>query len=68
MAECLTCGADWTAGRFTGNCAECGGGALERDCMYCGGRCGARLERAVSDSNDSGIGHWLGRCKLDNRR
>lgn len=63
-ASCLTCGAIWSDGHFTENCSECGGGAMERLCLVCGGRCGAVMLRAVSDSNDSGLGHWAGRCKL----
>jgi hypothetical protein len=63
-AACYTCGAVWSDGRFTQNCAECGGGAMERPCYVCGGRCGTVNLRAVSDSNDSGLGHWAGRCML----
>lgn len=37
---------------------------MERPCYFCGGRCGAVMFRAVSDSNDSGLGHWAGRCAL----
>ena len=64
MAACLTCGAAWSEGRFSEACRECGGGAMDRACPICGGRCGARFLRAVSDSNDSAISHWAGRCKL----
>ena len=64
MARCATCYVDWSSGRFTEDCEECGGGAMERPCAYCGGRCGMVMERAVADSNDSGIGHWMGRCRL----
>ena len=63
-AACRTCGAVWSEGRFTDGCAECGGGAMERPCLVCGGRCGAQMFRAVSDSNDSGLGHWAGACRL----
>jgi hypothetical protein len=63
-ARCATCGAVWSDGRFTENCAECGGGAMERPCFLCGGRCGLVMLRTVSDSNDSGLGHWAGRCRL----
>ena len=63
-ATCVTCDAIWSDGRFTQTCEECGGGAMERPCYFCGGRCGAVMFRAVSDSNDSGLGHWAGRCKL----
>jgi hypothetical protein len=63
-ARCYSCGADWSAGQFSADCPECGGGAMTRSCIYCGGGCGAVMERAVSDSNDSGLGHWAGRCLL----
>ena len=64
-AACLTCGAVWSEGRFTEGCEECGGGAMERPCLFCGGLCGNRALRAVSDSNDSHVSHWaMGRCRL----
>jgi len=63
-AACRSCGSDWSAGDFNEACAECAGGALDRPCPVCGGRCGARWERALFDSNDSGQGHWFGRCNL----
>ena len=37
---------------------------MERLCFFCGGRCGAKSLRAVSDSNESGLAHWAGACKL----
>lgn len=61
---CCTCGADWKAGAFGPDCPECGGGALERPCMRCGGRCGAVWRRAVMDSQDEGLAHWVGSCRL----
>lgn len=33
-------------------------------CMICGGACGAVYERAVMDSNDRGVAHWIGGCKF----
>lgn len=62
--RCSTCGARWSLGAWTGDCAECGGGALDRPCLVCGGVCGARWQRAVSDSHDRGIAHWYGACRL----
>jgi hypothetical protein len=62
-ARCTRCGADWTAGRFSPGCGECGGGAMTRDCEYCQGRCGAVWQRAVIDSNDARRAHWVGACK-----
>jgi hypothetical protein len=64
VAHCFTCNAEWTAGRYSEACEECGGGAMTRPCTICGGRCGVVMRRAVSDSNDSGLGHWAGRCNL----
>ena len=64
MALCNTCGAQWSAGAYSPHCDECGGSAMERPCLYCGGKCGAVMLRAVSDSNDSGLAHWAGRCHL----
>ncbi len=61
-ASCTTCGADWSAGGFSPGCAECGGGAMTRDCDFCQGRCGAVWRRAVVDSNDTREAHWLGTC------
>ena len=63
-ASCRTCGAAWSDGLFTKDCEECAGGAMVRPCFVCGGRCGLVMLRAVSDSNDSGIGHWAGACQL----
>ena len=64
IATCLSCGARWSDGRFSAQCAECGGGAMEAPCLVCGGRCGEKWLRDVSDSNDSHRGHWAGRCGL----
>ena len=63
-ARCTSCGADWTEGHWTAGCEECGGGALDRPCLLCGGRCGNTWRRAVLDSNDSRCGHWAGACGL----
>jgi hypothetical protein len=54
----------WHAGKWTEGCVECGGGALEIDCLICRGRCGSKWERAVLDSNDFGDAHWFGICRL----
>lgn len=59
---CSRCGAEWTAGRFSAGCEECGGGAMTRDCPRCGGVCGAVWRRAPVDSHDSGEAHWVGAC------
>ena len=67
-AVCRRCGAIWSDGRFTEGCDACGGGAMERPCYMCGGRCGVVNQRAVSDSNSSGVGHWLGLCAAFNCR
>jgi hypothetical protein len=63
-AICVTCGASWSEGIFSKNCEECGGGAMERPCMICGGRCGLMMVRAVHDSNDYRLSHWAGACRL----
>ena len=63
-AICWSCGARWTDGQLSIQCVECDGGAMDRHCLICDGRCDARWQRAVSDSNDSRIGHWAGRCNL----
>jgi len=62
--SCTTCGAEWGEGAFTLECDECGGGALVRPCVVCGGRCGAWWRRAVIDSNDARVAHWGGGCAL----
>jgi hypothetical protein len=60
--HCYTCGADWSKGDWTKDCLECGGGALKGPCVFCGGKCGGESSRAIMDSNDFGIGHWVGIC------
>jgi hypothetical protein len=37
---------------------------MERPCLVCGGRCGARWQRALFDSQDENLAHWYGRCAL----
>ena len=64
MASCTDCGADWSQGRFSVDCKQCGGGALEIDCPVCEGKCGAKWQRAVMDSQDFGLAHWFGSCRL----
>lgn len=62
--HCTHCNADWTAGQYSKACDLCGGGALVRSCLICNGQCGAEFSRAVLDSWDTGIAHWVGVCKL----
>ena len=62
--SCVNCSANWSAGEYTGDCTLCGGGAIERDCVLCAGRCGSVYKRAVIDSWDSGEAHWIGSCLL----
>jgi hypothetical protein len=64
LAVCSHCGSNWSKGEFDPHCPECGGGALERACPACGGACGSRWRRAVLDSNDAGVAHWIGQCLL----
>lgn len=64
MASCVSCGANWSEGKFSPGCPECGGGALDAPCLICGGRCGSRWQRAVQDSNDSRLAHFHGQCGL----
>jgi len=59
---CQSCGADWSAGEFDAECAECGGGALERQCGFCDGVCGAVWKRRVIDSWDEAEAQWIGGC------
>ena len=63
-ASCRTCGAKWSQGAFSPKCRECGGGALDAACLICGGKCGARWQRAVMDSNETGLAHFYGQCLL----
>ena len=63
-ARCLTCGANWSQGEWTKGCEECGGGALEIRCIICGGRCGSTWRKSVMDTNDFGMNHWHGDCRL----
>ena len=61
---CTTCNANWSEGKFSADCPECGGGAMERNCFICSGRCDGIYTRAVIDSWDSGEAHWIGSCRL----
>jgi hypothetical protein len=63
-AVCATCGADWARGDHGAACPECGGGALVRACPRCAGLCGAEWRRAILDSHDARLAHWVGRCGL----
>ena len=63
-AVCVSCGARWHDGEHTAGCEECGGGALLRDCAFCGGVCGSTWRRMVLDSNDFRKAHWIAECKL----
>lgn len=61
---CTTCNSDWSAGSFDPACPECGGGAMQHDCLVCGGKCGAKWTRTVQDSHDQKLAHWFGKCLL----
>jgi len=65
---CTSCGADWSGGDFTPRCDECGGGAMQRSCLLCDGRCGAVYERAPLDSVDFHMAHWIGACLLSKEK
>lgn len=60
--HCADCNSDWSVGAFDAACGTCGGGALQRSCPICDGRCGAIWQRAVIDSIDRGVAHWIGQC------
>ena len=62
--QCSSCGANWTEDEYSNDCTECGGGAMERNCILCGGRCGSVYKRAVFDSWDTKEAHWMGGCEL----
>jgi hypothetical protein len=64
IVNCTTCGADWSAGLWTPDCEECGGGAMTIPCPTCGGQCGNVWQRAVMDSWDFQLAHWVGSCGL----
>jgi len=64
VTACRQCGARWDQHDWTDGCETCGGGALERLCQLCDGRCGQVHERAVADSNDRRNAHWIGGCGL----
>lgn len=59
MATCRTCGANWSEGKFTRACLECGGGGMTIPCPACNGDCGSTWQRAVIDSNDSGSATFM---------
>ena len=62
--RCVACGSNWSSGSFVSDCPTCGGGALDHVCPTCAGLCGSRWSRAVLDSNESGVAHWIGSCRL----
>lgn len=64
---CHTCQSEWTAGRFSWPCDECGGGAMTKPCELCLGHCGTLFQRKTMRSNDSGMAEWLGRCAQQSR-
>jgi hypothetical protein len=64
MPSCTNCGADWSQGKWTEGCPQCGGFAMQTPCLLCGGRCGGIWYRSVHDSQDSNLAHWGGGCKL----
>ena len=64
LKVCRLCGSDWERGEFVEACELCGGGAMDRACLFCGARCGSRWSRAVLDSQDFGVAHWHGPCAL----
>ncbi len=66
--HCATCQCNWSEKAFNPACLECGGGALSLPCPICSGRCGAVWLRAVLDSNDCGVAHWLGHCQTTTER
>lgn len=61
-AICRSCGADWAANQTGQDCPLCDGWALARPCPHCDGVCGSLWSRAVLDSNDEGVPHWIGAC------
>lgn len=62
--SCISCGAHWSAGEYLEDCEECGGGAMERSCVVCGGECGKKWSRAPIDSQDNHEAHWIGSCAM----
>ena len=64
MTRCLTCGRDWEIGNFSKDCEECGGGALERSCPMCLGKCNAVWKKMLIDTHDESLAQWAGSCTL----
>ena len=62
--QCCSCGADWQKGDYSEACEECGGVALERNCLFCSGKCGQVYTKALMDTHDTGTAHWIGCCGL----
>ena len=62
--QCSSSGANWAENEYSNDCMEFGGGAMERSCIICDGRCGSVYKRAVIDSRDTKDGHWIGVCNL----
>ncbi len=63
--SCPQCGSDWSAGCHGGAaCGVCGGGALVRPCVLCGGRCGRVWARDVAMTLSFGSAHFDGACAL----
>jgi O-acetyl-ADP-ribose deacetylase (regulator of RNase III) len=60
--SCTSCDAAWSDGQHTPECPECGGGAMERPCVWCDGACGSTWTRAPLDSQDAHLAHWNGTC------
>ncbi|XP_064480748.1 protein pinocchio-like isoform X1 [Ornithodoros turicata] len=65
--SCFTCGVSWYEDHVSLDCSECGGYAMQRPCLACGGRCNGIWSRNLAASHEHRRAQWEGECLLKSR-
>lgn len=64
LSTCHLCKQCWYDSKFTSQCDECGGYALQRPCPACGGQCGQVWTRDIAKTHSLHKAYWEGQCTL----
>lgn len=62
ISTCHLCKQCWFDNRYSHDCPECGGYALQRPCVICAGQCEQIWHRDVTKTHSFHLAHWEGRC------
>ncbi|KAH3709338.1 hypothetical protein DPMN_068800 [Dreissena polymorpha] len=64
ISTCHLCKQCWYDAKCSKHCPECGGYAMDRPCVVCGGQCHQTWRRNIAKTHSFHKAHWDGKCDL----